>query len=135
VVGYGFRPLSVPPGIAELADIRHGGIVQGPPSVLIESLDSFHEPNFDTVRQKIILTEKVLLLNFCVQGRIVFFSNRHHKGEKTATLWQQLDIFICDSNAILGYAALGTARRVAKCETDSLLVQLIFGYYFFFGSF
>ena len=36
-------------------------------SVFVEGFDALHKPNFlNTVRQKVVLSEKVLLLDFCV---------------------------------------------------------------------
>jgi hypothetical protein len=59
----------------KLSNIRYCCIIQRPESIFIECLDALFDPNLDAIRQKIILAEKVLLLDFREQRWIVFFAN------------------------------------------------------------
>ena len=65
---------------SKLGNVRDCRVIQGPERVLIERLDTFLKTDFNTIRQQIILSQEVLLLDCCKKRGIVFFSNRHVNG-------------------------------------------------------
>ena len=72
---------------SKLRNIGDSCVVQSPKGVFIEKFDSLIQSNLNAVRQQIILPQKVLLLNFCVKGRTVFFSDGHReKGPGKGTI-------------------------------------------------
>jgi hypothetical protein len=62
---------------AKLGDVGHCRVIELPQSIFVEGLDALAKPDFDAVRQKIILTQQVLLLNASKQLRVVTFPHRH----------------------------------------------------------
>src|ERR1035441_9513193 len=68
----------------KLRNISDSRVVQGPKCVLVEKLDALQQANLDAIREQVILSQKVLLLNFRVKSGIVFFSDGHQnlRGDK-----------------------------------------------------
>ena len=92
---------------AELSDVRDSSIVKGPKRVFVESFDALFYADLNAIGKKIVLTQKVLHLNFCVQLRIIFFSYGHKKGpssEPSVRLRQKLNVLRRVPNALLRYA-------------------------------
>src|SRR5580658_5784941 len=78
VVAYVNRLLSV--ATAKLGDVRNGGIIQCPKSVLVERLNAFRQAYLDAVCEEVILAQEVLLLDPIVQIGGVFLADRHGSG-------------------------------------------------------
>jgi hypothetical protein len=110
---------------AKLTDVGNRRVIKRPEGVLIEGLDAFFEANLDAVRKQIVLSNKILLLNFCVKGGVVFFSNGHAAG--CCLLGLQLYVFRCPADTLFGDPSLRIMRCVAKSEADPLFSQLLFG--------
>ena len=68
----------------KLRNISDSRVVQGPKCVLVEKLDALQQANLDAIREQVILSQKVLLLNFRVKSGIVFFSDGYQnlRGDK-----------------------------------------------------
>ena len=62
---------------AELCDVRNRRGIQGSEGIFVERLDSLRQSNLDAIQKKIVLPQEVLLLNSCVQSRIVTFPDAH----------------------------------------------------------
>jgi hypothetical protein len=62
----------------KLCDVGYGRVIKGPERVLVERLNALFQADFNAVGEEIVLTQKILLLDFGVQRRIVLFSYRHN---------------------------------------------------------
>ena len=90
------RFLPVP--ATKLSDVGNGSIVEGPKRVFVERLDALFDTDFDAIGEKVVLAQKILLLNLGVQLRIVFFPYGHNKkglvaGPLRVPLRQKLNVF------------------------------------------
>lgn len=63
---------------AELCDIRDGGMIKGPKRVFVERFNPFSQANFYAIRQQVILTEQILLLNPSKKFRVIGFPDGHY---------------------------------------------------------
>jgi hypothetical protein len=68
-----------PVSSAKLGYVGNGRIVERPKRVLVERFNALFYPDLDAIGKKIVLTQKILLLNLGVKLRIVLFSYGHNK--------------------------------------------------------
>ncbi len=61
----------------KLSNVCDRDRIQRPQRVLVERLDALSKAYFDAAEQKVVLSQEVLLLDFCKQLGRVFFSNGH----------------------------------------------------------
>ena len=59
---------------SKLSYVRNGSIVERPQCVFVERIYFLLQSDFDAIGQEIVLPQKVLFLNPCVQRGAIFFA-------------------------------------------------------------
>jgi len=113
----------------KLSDVRDGSIVEGPKRVFIECFDALFDADFNAIGEKIVLAQKILLLNLGVQLRIVLFSYGHNKkgliaGPLRVPLRQKPNVFRCVPNALFSDSRRRWSVSIRKA--NSLFLQFLF---------
>ena len=64
---------------AELRNIRHGNVVQGPDSIFVKCRVALFKADLNAVGQQVVLPEKVLFVHEFVKLTIIAFEDNHKK--------------------------------------------------------
>ena len=62
---------------SKLRDVCNGGVIQCPKHVFVKRRGPLLQSNFDVIRQQVVLSDEVLLLNLRIKFRIIFLQNQH----------------------------------------------------------
>jgi hypothetical protein len=108
----------VPETATELSDVRYGRRIQRPERVFVECFNAFRQRDFDAIRQQVVLTQQILLLDSSKKNGIVRFPDRH----STACRLLQTDVLSGPPNTV--FRDQVGLRRVPEGEADPLLAQI-----------
>src|ERR1017187_10004749 len=88
---------------SKLRNISDGRVIQSPKCVFVEKLNSLRQTNVDAIRQQVILSQEVLLLNSRVKLGVVFFPDGHLESARGQAFTHFRSLICVDADRTLSF--------------------------------